>query len=640
MLPKEYQEVEYLESTGTQYLNTGVSLDNDLVITCDYSFTESKNSWRRLFGWLVTGWADSYSFCYKTNNSKAPRIVTGPNGEVVLGGYQTGRYTVSLSTNGHVSVYGDNGYNQSRDITPCTVTSKSRPIYLYNFGGTNLVDYAVCKVYSFLISSTNDVAMCSLVPCYRKSDNKSGMYDTVRGMFLTNQGTGEFICGPAVYNALLRETNGLELARRRTMLLSKVSNSLLPYEYQQAEYLETDGNQYIDTGLVPENGFGFFIDLMPLTNVDTTSASCKAMGATKRNGGFWGGVEISTYATTNGGQMTWFAKNKWYDPGFKSYTRVQLSNINNHYYSSTGKDYQTPYITASEIYGTLYLLSINNDQGVIPGAGSRLWLCKLYNNDDVVANLVPCYRKADEKPGMYDTVRKIFLTNQGTNEFDIGPEIHGTDDIHPGTLKYWWSGKNAPYDNHWSERLSHGTHVMFLYNEYVYLYDNQYYEFSYNGGYGSRTLNDMQFDIGNHWRFVFDIGIDHAETNSTFVDIGSVAAANHAIGFGIFPGRISVNWKLNGNNSNPGISNLSHPGIPADNGFNRMRGYFEINDGGDGYDRLSVMVNKKLVTYDVKIPQVHYGPSWDRNLLLFGRGHTNGYYAKCRIYDLRFYVID
>ena len=198
---------------------------------------------------------------------------------------------------------------------------------------------------------------------------------------------------------------------------------MIPKEYQEVEYLETDGKQYIDTSVIPENGFGFFADFMPLTDVDTI-ASSKLMGSSKYNNGMWGGIEISTYQSTSGGQMTWFKRNTWYDPGFKSYTRVQLSNINNHYHSSTGKDYQTPYSTSSEIYKTLYLLSINSDRGSVTGAGSRLWLCKLYNNDKIIANFIPCYRKSDEKPGMYDTVRKIFLTNQGIGEFICGPAVY------------------------------------------------------------------------------------------------------------------------------------------------------------------------------------------------------------------------
>lgn len=38
-LPIEYQEVEYLESTGEQYIDTGVQIDNGYTIRIDIEFT-------------------------------------------------------------------------------------------------------------------------------------------------------------------------------------------------------------------------------------------------------------------------------------------------------------------------------------------------------------------------------------------------------------------------------------------------------------------------------------------------------------------------------------------------------------------------------------------------------------------------
>ena len=35
----------------------------------------------------------------------------------------------------------------------------------------------------------------NFVPCYRKSDNVIGLYDTVEGVFYTNAGTGSFTKG-------------------------------------------------------------------------------------------------------------------------------------------------------------------------------------------------------------------------------------------------------------------------------------------------------------------------------------------------------------------------------------------------------------------------------------------------------------
>lgn len=47
----------------------------------------------------------------------------------------------------------------------------------------------------------------NFIPCYRKSDMKPGMYDTVTGTFYTNQGSGEFILGPSITNCYTSEPN-------------------------------------------------------------------------------------------------------------------------------------------------------------------------------------------------------------------------------------------------------------------------------------------------------------------------------------------------------------------------------------------------------------------------------------------------
>lgn len=41
-LPSEYQQVEYLKSTGVQYIDTGIQLgSNDFEIKCDFERTNN-----------------------------------------------------------------------------------------------------------------------------------------------------------------------------------------------------------------------------------------------------------------------------------------------------------------------------------------------------------------------------------------------------------------------------------------------------------------------------------------------------------------------------------------------------------------------------------------------------------------------
>ena len=55
----------------------------------------------------------------------------------------------------------------------------------------------------------------------------------------------------------------------------------------------------------------------------------------------------------------------------------------------------------------------------------RLYDFKVYDNDTLVRNFIPCIRKSDNKPGLYDLANNEFYTNQGTGDtdFTVGPDI-------------------------------------------------------------------------------------------------------------------------------------------------------------------------------------------------------------------------
>lgn len=68
------------------------------------------------------------------------------------------------------------------------------------FGNTtgNRIASGVRIYYAGIENIITKKNKCFYYPCYRKSDNKPGMYDIVSGQFFTNQGTGEFLTGPVV----------------------------------------------------------------------------------------------------------------------------------------------------------------------------------------------------------------------------------------------------------------------------------------------------------------------------------------------------------------------------------------------------------------------------------------------------------
>lgn len=57
--------------------------------------------------------------------------------------------------------------------------------------------------------------------------------------------------------------------------------------------------------------------------------------------------------------------------------------------------------------------------GVDIMGGCDIYNCEIYDGGNLIRSFIPCVRKSDSKPGMYDTVSKTFYTNAGTGEFIV-----------------------------------------------------------------------------------------------------------------------------------------------------------------------------------------------------------------------------
>lgn len=53
----------------------------------------------------------------------------------------------------------------------------------------------------------------------------------------------------------------------------------------------------------------------------------------------------------------------------------------------------------------------------------RLYSFKMYDNNTLTRDMIPCYRKSDTEIGLYDLVNDVFYTNQGTGIFYKGPDV-------------------------------------------------------------------------------------------------------------------------------------------------------------------------------------------------------------------------
>ena len=400
-LPKEYQQVEYIQSSGTQYIDTGYTFTSNNYDVEAVGLTTVQGREMSLFAvipdaqlsGIEVGWSATLNrlFAFNTSSSLAYNNYDAYNKKIKFHIWRDSNercFQVDNSTVQHDSnVLNTNGYK----------------VFTHRYGSGN---WFSGNLYSLKIKD-NGVLVRDLIPCYRKSDGEIGMFDLVSGTFFTNSGTGTFAKGDNV---------ALPIKRVRACILEPV----LPSAYQQVEYIESSGTQWIDTGYKPNGNTKIEIKYQTPTQSTTQQG---IFGARDTNG--TNRFLIFTGSQPNALQADYYAGSSLaiYTEnisGFNGRAKniIEMSNylkINGNSISSVNKvEFQTN--------SNMYLFAVNNNgAALLPMVGS-IWYCKLWDNNTLVRNFIPCYRKSDSVVGLYDLVTKTFYTNSGTGTFSKGAD--------------------------------------------------------------------------------------------------------------------------------------------------------------------------------------------------------------------------
>ena len=192
-LPSGFQEVEYIESTGTQYIDTLLNVSSGMRFVSDFKFTRGGTTrYNPIMGTQI----DSYPW-----NGCFLRYTTEYNA-FEFAGY-INRIPISIGTKYNV----DYTYTPTKlelrldgvlkDQQTLNVSITDYSMYLMGFhnGGSHQISFLAVYTAKFYI---NGELVREFIPCYRKSDNEVGLYDIVGNQFYTNQGSGTFLKGADV----------------------------------------------------------------------------------------------------------------------------------------------------------------------------------------------------------------------------------------------------------------------------------------------------------------------------------------------------------------------------------------------------------------------------------------------------------
>ena len=205
-LPSRYQQVEYIESKGTQYIDTKFLPNYLTSVICKVNCTSGnifgtgKGGYYSDFA-LTAHSSGYYRALYKKVESQTARGLDA----VSVAFSSASNNTLceirvdkkGIFTNGILNEEFQQTYDFQSDATMCLCVFHGN-----KYGEREYDGYMIGKIYYFKIIDNNQL-LHNFIPCYttttitdvdgiKRPKDTIGMYDTVTGQFHANKGTGTF----------------------------------------------------------------------------------------------------------------------------------------------------------------------------------------------------------------------------------------------------------------------------------------------------------------------------------------------------------------------------------------------------------------------------------------------------------------
>lgn len=196
-------EVEYLESTGTQYIDTGIVIDST-----NYSIVSKAMLLNNRSSLCFVRWTPAPTYCTFGLYIGGTQNIT-----YYYGNYKTLHYINNIPLSSHVNkerIYRLNEdskliiedpvngiITQINAVMDESVMSNSYSLYLFSANSNGILSETQngIRVYSFTVKR-NDNIVADFIPV--RIGTNGYMYDKVSGQLFGNKGMGDFVLGPDV----------------------------------------------------------------------------------------------------------------------------------------------------------------------------------------------------------------------------------------------------------------------------------------------------------------------------------------------------------------------------------------------------------------------------------------------------------
>ena len=389
ILPVGFRRVEYLESSGTQYINTNIKPDSKTG-----TYVKA----------LCVGDGSSNNIDGAGNALMTPHIRSGNSAGYFYNGtwYGISGFLTSDIFEGSLNYLGNKivkliTSNKNFSVSLPTVTiSASNNLHLFNPSGYNYDGR--WRIYSYKVTQGTEIIL-NFIPCI-DNHNIPCMYDLVSQKPFYNQGSGTFF------------TN-----KDHEWNYPHLNNSYnLPAGFKKCVYLQSDGTQWIDTGVIPNNGTGLYFKALQLTYGNFVPFGVEENNNTIYPPRFsdkdlyykWGGTAVKMMTWDTAGDLIFRSSLNLYNSKIAKFNSEDTNDVSS-IASQTGT-YTLPIWLFSCNYKGAYSATYGKWIG-------RIYRAQITQGDTLIHDYVPCL-DSDNRPCMYDLIEQEALYNQsGGTEF-------------------------------------------------------------------------------------------------------------------------------------------------------------------------------------------------------------------------------
>ena len=212
--------------------------------------------------------------------------------------------------------------------------------------------------------------------------------------------------------------NGKKIYREKPVYEEHIviTNHNLPDEYQEVEYIQSGGTQYIDTGINPKIKPRVVVNMMLLNSADKDYWGNNNIDGSAYLANFASGI-LMYYRYGRTGSI-----NTGVTAPFNEFHEWDVSDA---IYLDKVKLYTTPNVyTYNANQSNIYLFRSARSYGIF-----RASYFIIYDGDEKVREYYPCYRKSDNAIGLFDKVSNTFFPNLGSSIFIKGNDIIPGDTV-------------------------------------------------------------------------------------------------------------------------------------------------------------------------------------------------------------------